>query len=892
MGRRNKRRLDFSLTIVIIFLFQILCFSQIVISGSVKDEKDNVFSVSVILKDSLSKFIIEYTYSDNDGNYQLKINKSGKFNMLFASLGYQSKTVPIVISPNQDNLEIDVILIEKSMDLDEVIILAERPIRVQNDTITFKSKYFTDGTEQTVEDLLRRIPGLQIDSEGTIKVGNQEIEKLMVDGDDLFERGYKLLSKNMPAYPIEEVEVLKNYSNNRLLKGVEDSEKVALNLKLDEKSKRIWFGNIEAGHGNDGFYELKTNLMNFGKKNKYYFLTNFNSTGYDATGDINQLIRPIRYNEPASIGGNQQVRDLVSLAPPQLNFKRRRTNFNNAELVSLNAIFNPTEKLKIKTLGFFNADETDFFQTNVQNVTLNDVNFTNTENFQLKNRKLVGFGKLDFVYDFSKTEMLESTTKYNSGNFDDDSNLLFNGISTREDLSHTNTLFDQKLSYSNKFKEKKVFLLTGRFIDETTPQTYRLNQFFYEDLFPNQSADNVRQISNNKMQYIGVNAHLLDRKANDDLFEVQVWNELRIDHLQTSLELLEDDVVSNRPDGYQNQTSYTVNDLYLKSKYRYSINDFAIIGQVNFHQLFNRLEIANTSESESPFFINPILSLDWKINDKNKLRSAYSYNRTNAKILDVYSNFVLTGFRPFNRGTGEFNQLDATSLTFNYELGNWSSRFFANTFVLYSQNHDFFSTNTFIDQNFTQSSKILIQDREFISINTKVDYYLKFISSNIKLDLSYSQSEFKNIVNDSDLRQVESTTIGYGLELRSGFTGWFNYHLGTKWTNNEIRTTIQNSFTDNVSFLDLTFILNKRFNIQMESERYEFGNINQDNVYYFADLEAQYKLKKDKWTLGLSGKNLFNTRQFRNFNISDIGSTTTTYRLLPRYVLLKALYRF
>jgi len=891
MGRRKRRRLDFSLTIIII-LFQILCFSQTTISGSVKDEKDNVFSASVILKDSLSKSIIDYSYSDNDGNYQLKINKSGKFNLLFASLGYQSKTVPIVLSPNQDSLEIDVILIEKSTNLDEVIVLAERPIRVQNDTITFKSKYFTDGSEQTVEDLLRRIPGLQIDSEGTIKVGNQEIEKLMVDGDDFFERGYKLLSKNMPAYPIEEVEVLKNYSNNRLLKGVEDSEKVALNLKLNEKSKRIWFGNIEAGHGNDGFYDLKTNLMNFGKKNKYYFLTNLNSIGYDATGDINQLIRPMRYNEPASIGDNQQVRDLINLAPPQLNFKRRRTNFNNAELMSLNAIFNPTEKLKIKTLGFFNADETDFFQTNVENVTLNDVNFTNTEDFQLKNRKLIGFGKLDIVYDFSKIEMLESNTKYNSGNFDDDSNLLFNGISTREDLSHTNTLFDQKLTYSNKFKDKKVFLLTGRFIDETTPQTYRLNQFFYEDLFPNQSADNVRQLSNNKMQYLGVNAHLLDRKANDDLFEVQLGNELRKDHLQTSLELLEDDAVLNRPDGYQNQIFYMVNDLYLKSKYRYSINDFAIIGQANFHQLFNRLEIANTPESESPLFINPRLSLDWKINDKNRLRSSYSFNRTNAKILDVYSNFVLTGFRPFTRGTGEFNQLDASSLTLNYELGNWSSRFFANMFVLYSKNHDFFSTNTFIDQNFTQSRKILIQDREFISINSKVDYYFKFISSNLKLDLSYTESEFTNIVNDSDLRQVESITIGYGLELRSGFTGWFNYHLGTKWTNNEIQTTIQNSFTDNLSFLDLTFILNQRFNIQVESERYEFGNINQDNVYYFADLEAQYKFKKDKWTLGLSGKNLFDTRQFRNFNISDIGSTTTTYRLLPRFVLLKALYRF
>src|SRR5690606_38945054 len=171
--------------------------------------------------------------------------------------------------------------------------------------------------------------------------------------------------------------VLRKYSNNRLLKDIENSNKVALNLKLDEKSKRIWFGNINTATGNDSFYEYKANLMNFGKKNKYYFFTNFNSIGYNATGDISSLIRPYRMNEPASIGDNQQVNDLLSLTSSNTNFKRSRTNFNNAELVSLNTIFNPTDKLKIKTLGFFNWDETNFFKNSTNVVTLDNTNFTN-----------------------------------------------------------------------------------------------------------------------------------------------------------------------------------------------------------------------------------------------------------------------------------------------------------------------------------------------------------------------------------------------------------------------------------------------------------------------------------------------------------------------------------
>jgi hypothetical protein len=199
-------------------LQSLLCFSQTIISGSVKNSSDNLYSVSIILKDSLSKSIITYTYSDENGNYVLKTNKLGKLNLVFTSLGYESQTIPIVLTKEQQEIKMDVVLKDKPMDLDEVIIKADLPMSVKEDTISFKTKFYVRGNEQTVEDLLKTIPGININADGTVKVGNQEIEKLMVDGDDLFERGYKILSKNMPAYPIEEVEVLKNYSNNRLLK--------------------------------------------------------------------------------------------------------------------------------------------------------------------------------------------------------------------------------------------------------------------------------------------------------------------------------------------------------------------------------------------------------------------------------------------------------------------------------------------------------------------------------------------------------------------------------------------------------------------------------------------------------------------------------------------------
>lgn len=883
------------ISLVLFFiLFNYVSFSQTSIKGSVSNDNNiPIPYVSILLKEVGSNIIDSYTYSKDNGTYVITTQLENEFTLTFSALGYKEQTFKIIISADNTVVDKSIVMEEESISLNEVIINSEKSIKVKEDTITFKASKFADGNEDIVEDLLKKIPGISVGDNGTIKIGNKEIEKLMIDGDDFFAKGYKLLSKNMPAYPIHEIEVLQNYSNNRLLKNIEESDKVALNLKLKNKMKRLWFGNVQASIGNDSFYHIKSNLMNFGKRNKYFVFSNFNNTGFDSTGDINNLIRPTSTDDISTIGDNHSVNDVINLSRGNLNFKQNRTNFNNSELASLNAILKPTEKLKIKTLGFFNWDETDFFRNSTDVVAVNGTNFINTEDYQLKNNKRIAFGKLDVNYNISETKMLETATKFNNGSFHDSSNLIFNGNSTIENLQHQNTLLDQKVNYTNKFNEKKVFLLTGRFIDEKTPQNYAVNQFFYQDLFPAiANVDNVNQESTNQMKFVGLNAHLLDRKINGHFLELQLGNAFRKDRLITRFSLLEDNTVLAQPKGYQNQTNYQVNDLYLKSKYRLKFRDFGIVGTLDVHQLFNGLENNNVNTTQNPFFVNPSLGFDWKINDKNKITSTYSYNTKNGKILDVYSDFILTGYRTFLKGADSFNQLSASLVVFNYELGNWSDRFFVNTFLIYNTNHDFFSTNTFISQNYTQSEKILIKDREFITLNSKLDYYFKFIASNLKLDLGYTANEYKNIVNNSDLRQVKSKNYNYGIELRSGFKGVFNYHLGTKWTKREIKTSVNKSFTDNVSFLDLSFIFNKKLDFQVQAERYFFGYLKTDNTYDFLDFDARYKLIENKLTLGISGKNLFNTETFRNFSISDIGTSTAEYRLLPRFVLLKMEYRF
>ena len=869
-------------------------YAQSLIKGKVKDlNNESIRSASIILKDNTGK-IITYTYTDEYGKYKLNTEKTGQFVLIASSLGFEQKSVDVTIENYNEIKTLDYILTPKVTEIKEIIIESKRPFTIKNDSIFFNADSYKQGNEQTVEDLLKKIPGLNIDANGTIKVGNQEIEKVMIDGDDMFEKGYKILTKNMPVQPIDQVQLLQNYSNNKHLKGIENSNKVALNLTLKEDAKRVWFGNINAGYGlvSENRYEFRTNLMNFGKKNKYYFLTNLNNIGVDATGDINHLIRPYRFDEPASLGDDQTANTLLGLGFDTPNLKQKRVNLNNAEMLSLNSIFTLSNKVKLKTLGFLNTDEVDFYRNSFQSFSVGNTTFTNTEDFIGRKKQLIGFGKVDLTYDISKNKTFEYTGKFNKTNEKNRSDLLFNNDLLNERLNANNQLIDQKIVYTNKFKEKKVFLLSGRYIDEKTPQNYSVNQFIFSDLF-SENANNTKQLSENKMQFAGVEAHLLDKKTNGDLLELKMGNQLRIDNLNTRFQLLDNQTSLSFPNRYQNNLIYTTNDLYLSAKYRFKLGKFTLLTQSVAHQLINQLENFNIKSNQNPFFIMPKIGLDWKINEKNKILTSYSYNTTNAGVLDVYSGFVQTGFRSFSKGFEAFNQLNSSSAIFTYTYGSWGDKFFANTFIFYSKSNDFFSTNSNIAQNYSQDEKIIIKDRESLSISSSIDRYFKPIKSNLKINLGATKTNFKNIVNYSNLREVKNLNADYGFEMRSGFRGFFNYHIGSKWNYNQVETTIKNNFTNNMTFLDLSFMFSNTFNIQMQSERYFFGNLDKNNnQYYFLDVEARYVLKENKLTFFLSGNNLFNIETFRNYSISDINISQTEHRLMPRYVILKMEFRF
>lgn len=169
---------------------------------------------------------------------------------------------------------------------------------------------------------------------------------------------------------------------------------------------------------------------------------------------------------------------------------------------------------------------------------------------------------------------------------------------------------------------------------------------------------------------------------------------------------------------------------------------------------------------------------------------------------------------------------------------------------------------------------------------------LKSLDTDLKAEIKYAMSDYKSAVNQSGLRRITSADFHYGLSLATSFDGAFNFSLGSSWQTQRISANRAYSYTTTTSFVNAFLHLNKHWASDLSLNYHHYGRLEKNPDYYFLDFGMSYDIPHTKLSLGLNGKNLLNTDTFKTYSISDIGTTITSYRLLPRMILLSASYQF
>jgi hypothetical protein len=276
-----------TITFAILFLFSFSVFSQKAnISGVLTDgsEKTPVYNSVIALLTPKDSILYKFTRSDKNGNFDLKNVKAGNYIVMTSHRQYADYLDDITVNETAKNLG-TIALVSKINALREVIIKTGS-IRIKGDTTSYRASDFVVSANANVEELLKKLPGIQVDKNGAIKAMGETVQKVLVDGEEFFGDDPGMAVKNLRADAVKEVQVFDKKSDQAEFTGIDDGEtKKTINLKLKEDKKKGYFGKMDgAGEplaGSDSRYNTNLMFSNFkGKRKISAFLLNGN-TGQD-----------------------------------------------------------------------------------------------------------------------------------------------------------------------------------------------------------------------------------------------------------------------------------------------------------------------------------------------------------------------------------------------------------------------------------------------------------------------------------------------------------------------------------------------------------------------------------------------------------------------------------
>ncbi|HEY9257689.1 outer membrane beta-barrel protein, partial [Chitinophaga sp.] len=225
-----------------------------------------VASATITLLKKKDSSLVTFTMTNNKGNFELTGVAPGEYRLLITHVKYHPISKTITLTAAEPDLHLPAMILQDlSRTLDEVVVNAESPpVTLVGDTVQYNAGSFKTVPNASVEQLLKKLPGIQVNKDGTVKAQGQEVKRILVDGKEFFGTDPKIATKNLPADAVDKVQVYDKLSDAAQLTGFDDgnSEKT-INLKLKQDKKKGWFGKATAGGGTNDRYDGKFNLNSF-----------------------------------------------------------------------------------------------------------------------------------------------------------------------------------------------------------------------------------------------------------------------------------------------------------------------------------------------------------------------------------------------------------------------------------------------------------------------------------------------------------------------------------------------------------------------------------------------------------------------------------------------------
>lgn len=866
-------------SILFILLFSQLLFSQKkTITGKVLDTfKKEIANVSITVYDTNS--LISYGFTNEKGVFSISLDANySKVKVVAQILGFS--TSEKLISITQSNTNVTFFLEEKEEKLEEVVLETWQKIKEKKDTIVYKATAFKDGSEQVVEELLKNIPGLEITSKGDIKVNGKSIDKLLIEGEDLFSSKYKLLTKNLDASVINEVEIINGFEDNPVLRSFQKSEKVALNLKLKNDKRNIWFGNVDVGLGTKKRYDAKTNVGLLKKKIKFFNFINANNIGVRATSQVKNTseIRSTAINTKTKVKKrNTSLVDIDNL--PFSNFSKNEDVINQSVLSSLSFATNLFKKVKVRGLTYFTQDKIDKQNNTFTEYFIepNPISFNEQNNVNLKDVSVAT--ELELKYFSENQTYFTYELGFENNPVNTYRSLSLNNTPIYQTQKDKNYIFHNDFSITKQVSQKSILSFYSYYGQNNTRQNLFTNPNNFSAVFNNDNSLSVFQNTNTPLKYYGL-VSKIQAKQKKSRYGIEVFGKVDKDKIVNDFNFENQASI----DSLTFQTNYKKIQYGVKASYNYDISRVLRLGtKLSVIQKSLRL---NTNKVNA-LFVLPQIRLHSKKTKLGNFGISYAYKNRVPTINYLASNFMLVNYRTFKRGLEDLTIASNHNFGFYYTLNRYKKQFLINSFLLHSFSNQGYGVNSVVNStnNFLQYQ--IVDGVRLTTYNFSIAQYFRPLQSSFKLGTNHMWSS-NNVFINNDLSLVKNYNASYRFQGTTYFRLPVNFKFRLQY--NISKGGINNTKTFNDNFeghLDVNLKLSSIWRMKLENGLYSINS----KEYWFSNLNTTITPEKSRISYRVTFHNLIGVNRFNAIFINEFQRNETSYNVLPRYLLFGVKYR-
>lgn len=863
------------------FFWVLNVFGQVTLSGKIHNTlNEPVPYINVLVYPSFGSVIVAYGISDLHGNYVINVKHTEDSLRIETSAIHYIKQKKVIANRTQ---ELNFILEDDVKSLETFTVWAS-PIERRGDTLSYLVGSFAQKSDRTLADVLRRLPGIEIESGGRIIYQGLPIQKFYVEGLDLMDSRYAVISNNMPHHSVAAVEVYENHQPVRVLEEKEVSHQASLNIKLKKTISTTGTARLGAGY-NPFLWDVNITPMTFNRNLQLLASYQTNNIGKDISAQlkshaVDNQQRILQLPEISDVLSIQQANTPVDFAPTRY--------LNNADhLANINLLAKLNNNMQLRT----NIHYVNDFQLQQANTAHSIYTSDDTIVFQENMRNTFSNSYLQAALTLSKnmkTIYFENKLSIKTNQSSDLGQLSFNSGVIGQ------TLEKKSSGIANEFHS--IIPLGRKLVDVSSvvslynnPQQLIVNPGVFASLFNDgQPYETLLQThsregfftQNSLGVYHYIKGIVITQRAGFAMHKQHMLSAVEVDNARAS------------SDFENNQSTFNA-QTYIQTDAQYRKKNLTM--RLNLPVVYQNLLIHETNSSQrqslNRFFFRPRLYAFYKFKRFWEASATLSHTSGFGNVDGIYDAYILKSYRNLSQNSAAVNLSTRNSIGIQVKHSNSITAFFNTASFQYIKGNSNLLYSGMLDGNGASITKTdsIPNSSHYFRLHLKSSKYVPRLRTTFVLQADASQHDGIMRINSKTF-DFRSRYYHLNPFLLYQYKHWMNVEYGVKvnYFQNNIavnRGVYTGMFSQNMNL----FVYpkpNQMLNLTLEY--YEFRN----QMDYFLDFSWRYTITKTKIDIELKGINLLDASKYTTLLAFSNAIKESAYFLNPRRIIISASFRF